>query len=192
MNGNIESLYRRIKELEEELEVELARAAEALEFHFERGRVRFNRQVALAHRRMRQSLYRYLRGARLLNILTAPVILALIVPLAALDLCVTVYQFICFPVYGIRKVPRSDFITLDRHHLEYLNAAEKFNCVYCGYANGLFAWLREVGARTEEYWCPIKHARRIRNPHSRYANFVAYGDAAGYRGKLDAWYKKNK
>lgn len=192
MNGNIESLYRRIKELEEELEVELGRAAEALEFHFERGRVRFNRQVALAHRRMRQSLYRYLRGARLLNILTAPVILALIVPLAAIDLCVTVYQFICFPVYGIRKVPRSDFITLDRHHLEYLNAAEKFNCVYCGYANGLFAWLREVGARTEEYWCPIKHARRIRNPHSRYANFVAYGDVEGYRGKLDAWYKKNK
>jgi len=190
MNGNIESLYHRIKELEEELEVELARAAVALELHFERGRLRFERQVELAHRRMRKSLYRYVRGARLLNVLTAPVILGLALPLAALDLCVTVYQFICFPVYGIRKVPRSDFITLDRQNLEYLNAFEKFNCVYCGYANGLFAWLREVGARTEEYWCPIKHARRIKNPHSRYGGFVAYGDAAAYREKMDAWDKK--
>jgi hypothetical protein len=44
---------------------------------------------------------------------------------------------------------------------------------------------REVLARTEQYWCPIKHARRIKSPRTRYRKFSDYGDARHYRGKLD-------
>ena len=57
---------------------------------------------------------------------------------------------------ALKKFPRSDFIAIDRHQLAYLNVIEKVNCAYCGYANGVAAYFREVAARTEEYWCPIK------------------------------------
>ena len=87
-------------------------------------------------------------------------------------------------VYGIARVRRSDYVVMDRHHLAYLNAIEKINCEYCGYANGVFAYVREIAARTEQYWCPIRHARRIPAPHTRYRNFVDYGDAQGYHRRL--------
>jgi hypothetical protein len=40
----------------------------------------------------------------------------------------------------------------DRTHLAYLNLVEKINCAYCSYGNGLAAYLREIAARTEQYW----------------------------------------
>lgn len=69
---------------------------------------------------------------------------------------------------------------IDRHHLAYLNSIEKLNCVYCGYANGLLAYAREIVARTEQYWCPIKHAHKLLGTHDRYARFVDYGDAEDF------------
>jgi hypothetical protein len=44
---------------------------------------------------------------------------------------------------------------------------------------------REIGARTEQYWRPIKHALRITDPHQRYFEFLEFGDADGYRTRLD-------
>jgi len=43
-------------------------------------------------------------------VLTAPIIYAVIVPLVLLDLFVTVYQSVCFPVYGIPKVRRREYL----------------------------------------------------------------------------------
>jgi hypothetical protein len=40
-------------------------------------------------------------------------------------------------------------------------------------------------ARTEEYFCPIKHARKIRGTHAHYARFLDYGDAADYETRLE-------
>ena len=60
----------------------------------------------------------------------------MIVPFVLLDLFVTIYQAVCFPVYGIPKVERRTYLVFDRHHLAYLNALEKLNCAYCAYANG--------------------------------------------------------
>src|SRR4029079_2678571 len=97
---------------------------------------------------------------------TAPIIYSLVVPVAILDLWITVYQQLCFPVYGIARVRRSGYIVIDRHHLGYLNGIEKLNCMYCSYANGVFGYVREIAGRTEQYWCPIRHAKRIRNPHA--------------------------
>jgi len=39
------------------------------------------------------------------------------------------------------------------------------------YENGLAGYFREIAARTEQYWCPIKHARRIKAAHGRYPRF---------------------
>lgn len=93
----------------------------------------------------------------------------------------TLYQAICFPVYGIPKVKRKDYIVIDRHYLSYLNLVEKLNCVFCGYFGGVIAFTAEVAARTEQYWCPIKHAVQLKARHSRYDRFSEYGDSDGFR-----------
>jgi hypothetical protein len=107
------------------------------------------------------------------------------VPFLLVDLFLIVYQAICFPVYGIPKVNRADYFIFDRGALKYLNLVERINCIYCSYGNGLFAYAREISGRTEQHWCPIKHARRLRAFHSRYGHFVDYGDARQYRDKVD-------
>jgi len=104
----------------------------------------------------------------------------MVLPIALLDLSLSAYQALCFPLYRISKVDRSAFIAVDRHCLAYLNAVEKLNCAFCGYANGVLAYAREVAARSEQYWCPIKHARRTLGTHARYANFLDYGDPTGF------------
>ncbi|RQW78495.1 MAG: hypothetical protein EHM79_21465, partial [Geobacter sp.] len=87
--------------------------------------------------------------------------------------------------YRVAKVRRADYIVLDRQHLEYLNFIEKFHCTYCAYASGLSGYVAEIVARTEQYFCPIKHARKILGTHSRYARFLDYGEAADYEAKLE-------
>ena len=64
-------------------------------------------------------------------------------------------------------------------------ALERLNCVYCGYVNGLIAYIQEIAARSEQYFCPIKHARTIGDIHSRYKNFLEYGDAEEYRKNIE-------
>ena len=97
---------------------------------------------------------------------------------------VTIYQAICFRAWRLAPVRRRPYFVFDRQKLAYLNAVEHMNCVFCGYANGVLAYVREVAARTEQYWCPIRHGRRVRDPHGHYQQFVAYGDAEAYRHEL--------
>jgi hypothetical protein len=142
------------------------------------------RDLQRAERRLKQNIPSYLLESRPLNLLAAPMIYSMIVPIAILDIWISIYQFVCFPLFGISRVRRRDYIVIDRHRLSYLNGIEKLNCVYCGYANGVFGFVREITARTEQYWCPIQHRRRPRNTHARYRRFLKYGDGEGYRRRL--------
>jgi hypothetical protein len=184
MNERIGSLVQRIKALEAELEVELARRRIELNFVVHKGKVHFEQIVIARHRAVKMGLTQYVLGSRPLMVLSAPFIYSLILPFALLDAFVTTYQAVCFRVYGIPLVRRQDYFIFDRGHLAYLNAIEKLNCVYCSYANGLIAYVREVASRTEQYWCPIKHARRVISAHDHYAAFLDYGDAEAYRRDL--------
>lgn len=121
----------------------------------------------------------------MLNILTVPVIWFCLLPALFMDAVVSVYQLICFKVYGIPEVQRDNYIILDRHSLSYLNPIEKLNCVYCGYFNGLIAYVQEIAARTEQFWCPIKHARKISGVHKRYHKFLDFGDHQKYKNRLE-------
>lgn len=143
------------------------------------------RRDSSQHHLYKKSLWPYLRDVHPLVILTAPVIYACAIPFFMLDLAVTLYQVICFPVYGIAKVRRADHLVFDRGRLRYLNAIEKLGCVYCSYATGLLSYVVEVAARTEKHFCPIKHARRLAQPHAHYAEFVPYGDPRAYRKLVD-------
>lgn len=184
MNEHVAHLTERIAALEAELEAEFAKRRAELRVGLEAGRAAFEEEVLRRHRELKTSLSRYILNAHPMVVITAPVIYALIVPLLLLDLAVTLYQLACFPVYGIAKVRRKDYFVFDRHHLAYLNALEKLNCAYCSYANGLIAFVREIAGRTEQYWCPIKHARRAMAAHEHYRHFVDYGDASAYRQRL--------
>ncbi len=172
------------QEIESEFETELAEQRERFRYTLQRGKVRFEHDIRELQRRYRIGLVKYVIGAPLGFILSAPLIYGLIVPLVFLDAAVTLYQHVCFRIYGIPLVRRRDHIIVDRQHLAYLNGIEKLNCVYCGYANGLIAYVREIAGRTEQYWCPIKHARRAADPHDHVGAFVDYGDAESYRANL--------
>ena len=137
-------------------------------------------------RQRRTGIWLYIRQAPLAYILSAPLTYGLIVPLVILDAAITIYQHVCFRIYGIPLVRRADYLVIDRHRLAYLNAIEKLNCAYCGYSNQLIEYAREIAGRTEQYWCPIKHARRTRDPHRRTHRFLDYGDAEAHDRRLKA------
>ena len=185
MNPQVATLIDKMRSLEAELEAELAKHRAELRVGLEKGRAIFEDEILRRHRELRTRLSAYILAARPLVVITAPVIYSVIVPLVLLDLFITLYQAVCFPVYGIPKVRRRDYLVFDRHHLAYLNALEKLNCAYCSYANGLIAYVREIASRTEQYWCPVKHARRLIGAHTYYAAFEDYGDAEGYRRRLE-------
>lgn len=138
----------------------------------------------VARSSVRTSLRAYVLRADGITWLTVPIVYSVIVPLVLLDAWIAAYQAACFRAWGVRPVRRRDYFAIDRHRLPYLNALEKLNCLFCSYANGLFAYVGEVAARTEQYWCPIKHARRARGRHARARAFARYGDAAAYRHRL--------
>jgi len=184
MNAEITELLRRVRLLEDEIEEKIARRLPSL--RNADGTIDFGDIVRQRHRQLRERLHHYVFGARALVLITAPFIYFVAAPLLLLDLFVTIYQVVCFPVYGIDKVRRSDHFVFDRAQLGYLNFFERINCGYCSYANGLIAYVREIAGRTEQYWCPIKHSRRLQNAHEHYRDFLEYGDADAYRNDLAA------
>jgi hypothetical protein len=176
----IRSILAQMADLEEQLEDQLHHRQDELLYKISNRKVRFEAEVRAAHERLRFGLTQWFRQSELRNVVSAPVVYSLIVPITLLDLWVTLYQALCFPLYRIARVDRSRFVVVDRHRLAYLNLVEKLNCAYCGYANGVIAYAREVASRTELYWCPIKHARRAAGSHARYARFLDYGDPTDF------------
>lgn len=187
MSERVRDLLARISALEGELRTALHEQEQGITYRIHDKRVEFEASVRAAHKRLQTSLIYWVFKDRPLNLLTWPVIYAMIVPLLLLDLCVTAYQTLCFPVYRVARVRRGDYFVYDRRHLAYLNFIERFHCTYCSYANGLLAYATEVVARTEQYFCPIKHANRVLGLHDRHARFLAYGDAADYAQRLEVF-----
>ena len=185
MNDSLETLLERMRITEKEILRELQK--KELEFFYEvrQGKVRFTEEARAKHKLLVKRFVSYIRDSQFMILLTSPVIWACLMPVALLDLVLTVYQVTCFPVYGIPRVRRGEYVILDRRHLAYLNWMEKLNCEYCSYANGVLAYATEVAARTEQYWCPIKHALRMKSMHNRYRFFFDYGDVDHYRQQIE-------
>jgi hypothetical protein len=187
MNERISQLVAQMAALEDELRTAIHEQESRIFFQIKGKRVEFEHTVKAAHRKLKKNIFRWLVTNRPQNLITGPIIYGMVVPMLLLDLLVTLYQWTCFPIYGITKVQRSDYIVFDRHHLGYLNFIEKFHCTYCEYGNGLMGYMVEILARTEEYFCPIKHAHKVLRTHVRYRRFLEYGDAVDYEKKLEAY-----
>jgi hypothetical protein len=181
----VEELLKKIKLLEIELIEELQKQQQEFTYEIHKRQIYFTENIILKHKQYAQKLVSYLFGAPLKHILSVPFIWLCLIPAVFMDIVVSLYQAVCFPIYGIPKVKRQDYLIFDRQYLQYLNLIEKFNCAYCSYFNGLVAYIQEIAARTEQFWCPIKHAQRLKKLHSRYQHFLEYGDAEGYRIYLE-------
>ncbi len=185
MNERLDTLLGKMRELERELMEETQKKEAEYCYKIKGGSVQFTDAARAKHKELKVGFHRYLAHSRFLVVITSPVIWMCAVPILFCDVVGTVYQAICFPIYGIPKVRRGAYLAFDRHHLSYLNWAEKLNCAYCAYANGILAYFTEIAARTEQHWCPIKHAACSKCAHSRYRKFVDFGDAEGYRAHVE-------
>ena len=133
----------------------------------------------------RTPLGRYVWKGRFLVLVTAPLIYACLPAFMLLDGAISLYQAVCFPIYGIPVVPRKRHFLFDRGKLRYLNLIERVHCVYCSYANGVASYVAEIAARTEQHWCPIKHRSQYKHPYSRHDYFLPFGDAHAYRDRVE-------
>ncbi len=187
MDSRIRDLLRQIEALEDDLRTALHERELRIQFVIRGKRVEFEREALRMHANLKRGFLRWLATDRPQNLITGPIIYGMIVPLLLLDAFVTLFQASCFPIYGIARVRRRDYIVFDRHQLGYLNFIERFHCEYCAYANGLIAFATEVVGRTEQYFCPIKHARKILGVHAHYRRFMAYGDSADFHARLEEY-----
>jgi len=190
MPPEIRRLVEQLQAVEDELREALYQQHTRKLFSIEGTAVRFRPEVAAGHRSLKRGFFGWFFASRPQNILSAPFIYGMAAPMVAYDGFLSLYQAICFPLYQIPKVRRANYIRVDRHHLGYLNFVERLNCIFCGYANGLLAYAAEITGRTEQYWCPIKHAHKLLGTHRRYADFLDFGDAEDYPARLEEYRRR--
>ena len=190
MNDRIRNLLNQMTALEDEMRTVLHEPETKMFFEIKGKRIAFEKAIKQSYQKLKKNFFRWLVTYHPQNLLTGPIIYGMIIALMMLDLFVSFYQAACFPIYGVVNVRRRDDIVLDRHHLEYLNFIEKFHCTYCAYRARLTAYIAEIAeivSRTEQYFCPIRHAHKIHGTHKRYLSFLEFGDATDYETKLEAF-----
>lgn len=180
----IDEIVSKIKVLEDELLEELKHKEKEFFYKIENGKAKFQHDVIEEGRLKITSSLKYLSSFPVLAVFTIPFIWSMMIPALLIDIFVTIFQSVCFPIYKIPKVKRKDYIVMDRYNLFYLDKVERINCWYCEYFNGVVAYVREIAARTEQFWCPIKHSTPPKEKHSRYDNFFDYGDYSTYVREL--------
>ncbi len=119
---------------------------------------------------------------RLRHLLALPFIWGISIPIVILDFFLEIYHHVVFPLYGIPIVKRSNYIRIDRQKLSYLSFSDKLSCMYCGYTNGLAAYMVKIAGDTEKYWCGIKHKKSkgyISQPHQK--DFLPYDDEKAFK-----------
>lgn len=182
MKSRINKILEEIENKKNELYQEYNNLKEKYNFDFIKWKVTFSEDQKLENQKKKKSVWETIFSKTIREILSIPFIYAFIIPAIILDISIFIYQNTAIRLYKIPLAKRSDYINLDRKHLDYLNWIEKINCIYCSYVNGLLSYAVEVAWRTEKYWCPIKHARKeVLTEHSWQKYFADYGDADGFR-----------
>ena len=184
MNSKIQEIIDQIEELEDKLKTEIDKHEKHISYEIKEGYVKFEESVLKQQRENMKGLYRFFADIPPMHLITSPFVYGMIIPAALLDLTLFIYQNVIFRIYGFKFLKRSDYIVFDRQYLRYLNSIEKLNCLYCSYFNGLMNYAAEIAAKTELYFCPIKHAKKTLYRHRYHKNYLAYGDGEGYQEHL--------
>ncbi|HBI33784.1 MAG TPA: hypothetical protein DEA43_03160 [Candidatus Moranbacteria bacterium] len=185
MDSKIKNILERMDSLNESLRKEYARLSKKYGFLIKQKRIVFSARIRKRNRKFRIPAWKYVIPKSILHLLAMPFIYMMIVPAVILDVFITVYHWAVFPLCGIPKVKRNEYIIYDRRFLDYLNVIQKVHCLYCSYVNGLFAYCLEISARTERYWCPIKAAQKPNGYHNWYKDFADYGSPEEWNRKFN-------
>ena len=192
MNDKIQEILDEIDVMKAKLVEEVSKQEEHISYKINNGYVEFEKNVLDKQKENMKNLLTYFREIPLLHLLSSPVIYAMVIPAVIFDMILFMYQQIIFRIYKFKFVKRSDYILFDRQYLGYLNPIEKLNCMYCSYFNGLMHYAAAIASRTELYFCPIKHAKKVMYEHEHYKEFLTYGDEDQYQTKLESLREKFK
>ncbi len=184
MNDRLRTVLDKMAQLDTEFHEELKSCEQKFQHCFVAGIDEIKRSADDARDKLSSKLSERTGTIRWRNIASAPFVYAMLIPLAFLDLSFFIYQSICFRLYKLALVKRSAHFIIDRQMLSSLSGIDKFNCVYCGYGNGVISYAREILSKTEQYWCPIKHAQKTLGTAQRYNEFLEYGEIENYHEKL--------
>jgi len=184
MNDKIRELIEEIDEMKLKLAEEIDKQESHISYEIKNGYVTFEKEVLVKQRENMKNLLSWLMEVPLLHLLTAPLIYAMVIPAIIFDVLLFVYQQIAFRIFKFEFIKRSDYMHFDHQYLGYLNLIEKLNCLYCSYFNGLMLYASAIAGRTELYFCPIKHAKKVVSQHNFYEEFLSYGDEEEYQKKL--------
>lgn len=72
-----------------------------------------------------------------------------------LTIVVLLYQWTLRPLFGLERVHWANHVRLDRHRIAGLSPIDKFNCEFCGYANGLCTMLNKELDHLSRHSAPI-------------------------------------
>lgn len=185
MDSKIAEILKKIDALNDTLKKEHLRLAQKYGFSIQRRKIIFLEKIRERNRGFRIPAWRYAIPRSVRHLLSLPFIYSMLIPAVILDGFISVYHWVAFPLYGIPRVRREDYIVFDRRFLDYLNIIQKIHCLYCSYVNGIFAYSVEIAARTERYWCPIKAANRPKYYHGWYKDFADYGSPEEWNQKFN-------
>lgn len=175
-NDRIDKIMESIEKLKNDLRQEYINLQEKYDFFMEKRKVIFSLDAKNRQRIQRINVWIYAFTPSFKHLISIPFIYFMFIPAIILDFGLFIYQFAALFCYGIPRVERKDYFIYDRRFLAYLNIIQKINCLYCSYVNWLFAFAVEIGSRTEQYWCPVKHAINSDSEHKYFKNFADYWD----------------
>lgn len=191
--SKINKILKEIIEKRKELAIEWEKIMDKYSFSItEKWKIIFEKVKKISDKKKKKTIWKSISGATFRELLSIPFIYSMIVPVVFFDIFLFIYQQTAIRLYGIPLVRRKDYITYDRKELSYLNIFQKFNCLYCAYVNWFLSYAVEVAWRTEKYWCPIKHAKKMKSNHDWQAFFADYWDADSFKeiqGSTKEFYK---
>lgn len=186
MSEKIKEIVEEIEAMKLKLAEEIAQQESHISYEIQNGYVKFEKEVVAKQKENMKNLLTWFGEVPFLHFLAAPIIYGMILPAILFDVLLFVYQQVVFRIFKFKFVKRSDYILFDHQYLGYLNLIEKLNCLYCSYFNGLMLYASAIAGRTELYFCPIKHAKKVVSQHNYYDEFLSYGDEEEYQKKLKA------
>ena len=85
MNGHIQDLLKQMSELEDELRTAIAEQQSSIFFQIKGKRIEFENSLKETHKKLKTGFFQWLVINRPLNLITGPIIYAMIVPLARMN-----------------------------------------------------------------------------------------------------------
>ncbi len=190
MSDRIREMIEEIEAMKVKLGEEIAQEEKDISYEIQNGYVKFEKEVFDRQKENMKHLLAWFSEIPFLHLLSSPLVYAMIIPALFLDIMLFIYQKVVSRVFHLEFNKRNDYIVFDRQYLGYLNVIEKFNCLYCSYFNGLMQYASSIASRTELFFCPIRHAKKIAYRHEYYDAYLIYGDGEKYQEELKELRKK--